>query len=163
MIRIRWIALLPIFGCCLGHAPAAEQSPASDSAAPSKAHRQPHARQPHKKRVGKASIYSRKFEGKKTADGTPFKSESHSAASKTLPLGTTARVKNLKNGRTTVVKIKDRGPYVKDRIVDVAPQAARELGMEKHGVVAVEVTPIAVPGNDKRGDEAEKASSETKP
>lgn len=160
---IRRTALLLIFGCCLPHATAAEHSPASDSAAPSKAHRQAHARHLGKKRVGKASIYSRKFEGKKTADGTPFKSESNSAASKTLPLGTTARVKNLKNGKSTVVKIKDRGPYVKDRIVDVAPQAARELGMEKHGVVPVEVTPIDIPGNDKRGDEAAKASSETKP
>jgi rare lipoprotein A len=162
-VRTGWTALLLIFGCCFGHASAAEHSPANDSAARAKAHRPAHARHPVKKRVGKASIYSRKFEGKTTADGTPFKSESNSAASKTLPLGTTARVKNLKNGKTTVVKIKDRGPYVKDRIVDVAPKAARELGMEKHGVVPVEVTPIEIPSNDKRGDEADKTSSETKP
>jgi rare lipoprotein A len=162
-MKMRWTASLLFFGCCFGHAPAAERSLASDSAAPSKAHRQAHARHSGKKHVGKASFYSRKFEGKTTADGTRFKSESNSAASKTLPLGTTAHVKNLKNGKTTVVKITDRGPYVKGRIVDVAPKAARELGMEKHGVVPVEVTPIEVPSNDKRGSEAEKASSETKP
>jgi rare lipoprotein A len=154
---------LLIFGCGLGHARAAEHSPATDSAAPSKVHRQAHARHPVKKHVGKASIYSRKFDGKTTADGTPFKSESNSAASKTLPLGTTAHVKNLKNGKTTVVKIRDRGPHVKGRIVDVAPKAARELGMEKHGVVPVEVTPIEVPSKDKSGNETEQASSETKP
>jgi rare lipoprotein A len=160
-MKIRWSAFLLIFGCCLGPASAAEPSTGSDSAARFKAHRQAHAPHPGKKHLGKASVYSRKFEGKKTADGTPFKSESNSAASKTLPLGTTAHVKNLKNGKTTVVKIRDRGPHVKGRIVDVAPKAARELGMEKHGVVPVEVTPIEVPGKNQRGDEAQKASGET--
>lgn len=98
-----------------------------------------------KKRRGKASYYHDNFAGKKMADGTRMNPRSNNAASKTLPLGTRAKVTNLENGKSAVVEIKDRGPYVGGRIVDVSPKTASELGMKKDGVAPVEVAPIAVP------------------
>ena len=69
--------------------------------------------------------------------------QENNAASKTLPLGTTAMVTNLKTGRTAIVTIRDRGPYVKGRIVDLSPSTARKIGLEpKQGVTKVEVAPL---------------------
>ena len=98
-----------------------------------------------KKRLGNASHYHRKFDGRKMADGTRFASNAANAASKTLPLGTIAKVTNRANGRSAIVVIKDRGPYVDGRIIDVSPKTADDLGMREQGVVPVEVVPIAVP------------------
>ena len=99
-------------------------------------------------RKGKASYYHHSFAGRKMADGTPMDPDSNNAASKTLPLGTKAKVTNLRNGKSVVVRIKDRGPYVPGRIVDLSPKSAEQLGMQKPGVVPVEVAPIAVPQPD---------------
>lgn len=102
-----------------------------------------------RKRVGKASIYARKFGGRKMADGNRMNLHDDNAASKTLPLGTEAKVTNLKTGRSTTVTIQDRGPYVKGRIVDLSPATAAEIGLSpKEGVAPVEVAPIAVPMPD---------------
>ena len=99
-----------------------------------------------RKQVGKASFYARRFAGRKMADGTPMRPGDDNAASKTLPLGTTARVTNLETGRSTVVTIQDRGPYVPGRIVDLSPRSAEEIGLTREeGVARVEVAPIAVP------------------
>ena len=80
------------------------------------------------------------------------------AASKTLPLGTRARVTNLDTGQSTEVTIQDRGPHVKGRIVDLPPAKAKEIGLTpKKGVARVEVSPIEVPmpdGSVKLGDGA---------
>ena len=67
------------------------------------------------------------------------------AVSKTLPLGTTARVINLQNGKSATVRVEDRGPFVAGRVMDVTFKVAQELEMSKNGVVPVEVKPIAVP------------------
>lgn len=99
-----------------------------------------------KKRVGKASYYN--LPGRKMADGTPMNPNSNAAASKTLPLGTKARVINLKNGKSAVVEIRDRGPYVPGRIVDLTPATAKQLDMKKEGVARVAVVPIEVPMPD---------------
>ena len=101
-----------------------------------------------KKQKGNASYYSRKLSGRKMADGTRMDPDSDVAASKTLPLGTKARVTNLRNGKSAVVEIKDRGPYVKGRIVDLSPKTASTLGMGSRGVAPVEVAPIEVPQKD---------------
>lgn len=98
-----------------------------------------------KPRTGKASYYGKEFHGKKMADGTPMNPESNVAASKTLPLGTKAQVTNLENGKSEVVEIRDRGPYVAGRIVDVSPKVAEKLDMKQDGVVAVEVRPLEIP------------------
>lgn len=80
------------------------------------------------------------------ADGTPMNPNANIAASRTLPLGTKAKVTNLANGKSAIVEIRDRGPYVDGRIVDLAPKVAQELDMVKSGVVSVEVTPLEIPG-----------------
>jgi rare lipoprotein A len=101
-----------------------------------------------KARKGQASYYGRQFYKKKMADGTPMNPQSNAAASKTLPLGTKARVTNLDNGNSEVVEIRDRGPYVEDRIVDLSPKTADKLGLKKDGIAPVEVKPVEVPQAD---------------
>jgi rare lipoprotein A len=111
-----------------------------------------------KKRVGKASFYARRFAGRKMADGTRMNPKDDNAASKTLPLGTKARVTNLETGQSAVVTIQDRGPYVDGRIVDLSPATAQQIGLTtKAGLAPVEVAPIAVPlpdGSVKLGEGA---------
>jgi peptidoglycan lytic transglycosylase len=97
---------------------------------------------------GKASYYARRFAGRTMANGEPMNPQSNAAASRTLPLGTKALVTNLENGRSVEVEIKDRGPYVEGRTVDLTPKTAEDLGMKRRGVVPVEVAPIAVPQPD---------------
>ena len=98
------------------------------------------------KQVGKASIYAKRLAGHKMADGAPMSPEGDNAASKTLPIGTTAKVTNVATGASAVVKIEDRGPYAKDRIVDLSPATAQKIGVDsKNGVAKVSVEPIAVP------------------
>jgi rare lipoprotein A len=120
---------------------APRQSAQADTAAPDLDHS-------GRKRKGKASFYGRKFYGQTMADGTPMDPKGNNAASKTLPLGTTARVTNLANGRSAVVEIRDRGPFVRGRIIDLSPATARKLGFGSKGVVTVEVAPLEVPQPD---------------
>ena len=130
----------------------ARAAPGSERARDGAATRGPAASAPARvdrsgrRRVGVASVYAKKFAGRKMADGTRMDPGDDNAASKTLPLGTEARVTNLENGRSATVTIKDRGPYVKGRILDVSPGTAAKIGIEpKEGVAKVEVQPVAVP------------------
>jgi rare lipoprotein A len=102
-----------------------------------------------RKQVGKASYYSHRFEGRHTATGKRFDPHASVAASKTLPLGTTAKVTNQETGKSSVVDIQDRGPYVPGRILDVSPKTAQDIGIsKKDGVAPVEIAPVAVPQTD---------------
>jgi peptidoglycan lytic transglycosylase len=104
-----------------------------------------------KNRVGKASFYAHMFAGRKMADGKEMDPQHDNAASRTLPLGTTAKVTNLETGKSAFVTIQDRGPYVDGRIVDLSPSTAREIGIShRQGVARVEVSPLAVPLPDGR-------------
>jgi rare lipoprotein A len=107
-------------------------------------------------RIGKASFYAKMFNGRTMADGTRMRPTANNAASRTLPLGTTAKVTNLATGKSAVVTIRDRGPYVAGRIVDLSPATARQIGLDQRtGIAPVKVAPIAVPmpdGGIKRGD-----------
>jgi rare lipoprotein A len=106
-----------------------------------------------KSRLGKASFYAPMFAGRIMADGTPMRPQGNNAASKTLPLGTVARVTNLKTGKSAVVRIRDRGPYVKGRIVDLSPATARQIGLARQdGITEVEVVPLILPVIGERGD-----------
>jgi rare lipoprotein A len=83
------------------------------------------------------------------ADGTRMDARDDNAASKTLPLGTRARVTHLETGKSTTVTIQDRGPYVKGRIVDLSPATAEKIGITRdEGVAPVEVEPISLPPPD---------------
>ena len=135
-------------------APAQDSAASSASAKPAK----PPLDLSGRKRTGKASFYARKFTGRKMADGTPMDPADDNAASRTLPLGTKARVTNLETGQSAVVTIQDRGPYVKGRIVDLSPSTAQKIGIgREEGVAPVEVAPITVPlpdGGVKAGEAA---------
>lgn len=112
-------------------------------------------------RIGVASFYADEFAGRKMADGVRMDPHGDNAASRTLPLGTTAQVTNVATGQTAVVRIQDRGPYVRGRIVDLSPSTARRIGIAQgKGVAKVEVSPISVPlpdGSRKPGDGAKAA------
>ena len=98
-----------------------------------------------KPRTGKASYYAARLHGRKTADGSRMNLNSNMAASRTLPFGTWVRVTNLRNGRSATVQIRDRGPYVRGRIIDVMPRVADQLGFRRAGLTPVVVTPLSVP------------------
>jgi len=91
---------------------------------------------------GEASWYGPGFHGRKTASGERFNQHGLTAAHRKLPLGTKARVTNLDNGKSVEVKINDRGPYVRGRIIDLSKAAAERLGMKNAGTtpVRLEVT-----------------------
>jgi rare lipoprotein A len=101
-----------------------------------------------RKQKGRASFYANRFANRKMADGKRMNPNSNIAASKTLPLGSIAKVTNLQNGKTVTVKIEDRGPYVNGRVVDLAPKVADQLDLKEKGVVPVEVKPITLPQPD---------------
>jgi rare lipoprotein A len=94
---------------------------------------------------GEASYYAPGLHGRRMANGERFDRNSNSAAHRTLPLGTRARVTNLETGRSEVVEIEDRGPHVRGRIIDVSPRTAERLGMREEGTARVEVQPIERP------------------
>jgi rare lipoprotein A len=94
---------------------------------------------------GAASYYASHFNGRQMASGERFNPNSTAAAHRTLPFGTVALVTNLSNGQSTTVVIRDRGPHVRGRILDVSPRTADELGMRASGVAAVELRPVRFP------------------
>jgi rare lipoprotein A len=91
---------------------------------------------------GIASWYGPKFHGRKTSSGERYDMHQMTAAHKTLPLPTYTLVKNLENGRSAVVKVNDRGPFVDDRIIDLSYAAAKKLGVDQKGTARVEVVSI---------------------
>lgn len=91
---------------------------------------------------GIASSYGREFHGRKTSSGEPFDMNAMTAAHKTLPLGVYVKVHHKRTGREIVVRINDRGPFVRERIIDLSEGAARRLDMIQEGVTAVRVTAL---------------------
>jgi rare lipoprotein A len=89
--------------------------------------------------VGTASWYGSYFQGKTTASGEPYNMYDMTAAHNDLPLGTLVKVTNLRNGRSVVLKINDRGPVVDGRISDVSYTAAKELDFKARGIQRVRV------------------------
>lgn len=99
---------------------------------------------------GQASYYAPKFNGRRMANGARFNPNANNAAHKTLPLGTTAKVTNLENGRSAEVKVEDRGPFVAGRVIDLSPRTAKDIGLQEQGTVPVVVEPVRVPERDER-------------
>lgn len=89
--------------------------------------------------TGTASWYGTKFHGKKTANGERYDMYAMSAAHKTLPMPTMVRVTNLNNGRSVIVRVNDRGPFVKSRVIDLSYAAAKTLGYDSAGTAPVRV------------------------
>jgi rare lipoprotein A len=88
---------------------------------------------------GMASWYGQQHQGRPTASGEAFDMNKLTAAHRTMPFGTRLRVTNVENGRSVVVRVNDRGPWVNDRVLDVSLAAAKALGMVGDGVTKVEV------------------------
>lgn len=94
---------------------------------------------PHYSAVGWATWYGSRYHNRKTADGEWFDENRISGAHTTLPLPCLVEVNNLENGRTLVVRLNDRGPFVGGRLLDVTPEAARRLGFYGKGQARVRV------------------------
>ncbi|CAN7238724.1 septal ring lytic transglycosylase RlpA family protein [Phenylobacterium sp. LjRoot219] len=97
--------------------------------------------------VGFASWYGRAFAGRRTASGERFDPNDMTAAHRTLPLGTIARVTNTETGHWVHVEVNDRGPYAHGRILDLSRQAAARLGMVNDGVARVKVQAVLAPSD----------------
>jgi rare lipoprotein A len=87
--------------------------------------------------VGLASYYGAKFHAKRTASGEKFDNNALTAAHKTLPFGSRVKVINPRNGLSVIVRINDRGPFVKGRIIDLSKAAARKVGLSHQGTLSV--------------------------
>lgn len=93
---------------------------------------------------GKASWYGPGFHGRRTANGEVFNSNDLTAAHPSLPFGTKVRVTNMNNGRSVVVRINDRGPFIGGRIIDLSAGAARSINMISSGVAPVRVEVLGI-------------------
>lgn len=94
---------------------------------------------------GEASWYGPGFHGQATANGERYDQEALTAAHRTLPFDTVVGVRNLRNGKTVVVRINDRGPFANNRIIDLSRAAAREIDMIQSGIAPVELTILRSP------------------
>ncbi|MCD6128278.1 septal ring lytic transglycosylase RlpA family protein [Candidatus Bipolaricaulota bacterium] len=101
--------------------------------------------QPHYDEVGIASWYGPGFHGKITASGEPYNMYAFTAAHRTLPFGTVVRVVDLATGRSVVVRINDRGPFVAGRIIDLSYAAAEALGILPRGTARVGLVVLGHP------------------
>lgn len=97
---------------------------------------------------GLASWYGRDFHGKKTSNGETYDMYAMTAAHKTLPMNTYVRVVRLDDGRETIVRVNDRGPFVRGRIIDLSYTAAKKLGIDEQGTARVKIVALG----DKSGD-----------
>lgn len=88
---------------------------------------------------GKASYYGDEFHGKKTASGETYDKWKFTCAHRELPFGTRVRVTNQTNSKSVIVRVNDRGPFVKGRIIDLSFVAAREIAMIKEGIIKVKI------------------------
>ncbi|MBB1127111.1 septal ring lytic transglycosylase RlpA family protein [Thiospirillum jenense] len=94
---------------------------------------------------GVASYYHDSLDGNKTASGQRYDRNVLSAAHKTLPLGTRVRVTDVKTGKSVIVRVNDRGPFVRGRIIDLSWRAARQLRITKKGIAKVKVEVLSIP------------------
>jgi rare lipoprotein A len=102
-------------------------------------------RRHHWYQLGVASWYGRFFQGKTTASGQPYDEYAMTCAHRTLPLGSMLRVTNLRNHKSVVVRVNDRGPMPEDRVIDLSYAAANTLGFSDRGLAPVKVELLSAP------------------
>ncbi len=95
--------------------------------------------------TGKASFYAHKFEGRRTSSGQTYRAKEHTAAHRFHPFGTLLEITNKANGLTTIVRVNDRGPHLKTRLIDLSYAAAKDLGLVSAGTGDVLVKVISEP------------------
>jgi len=132
LLRLSWLSVLSCLAGCASQPP-----PAPASLPPPSIAQQPPAPEPSFTQTGLASFYGHAHDGKATASGERFNPTAFTAAHRTLALGTQVRVTNLENGQSVTVKITDRGPFVRGRIIDISLAAAEALGMTDKGLARV--------------------------
>ena len=96
---------------------------------------------------GISSWYGPDFHGKQTSNGEWYDMYGQTAAHKTWPMDTMVKVKNLENGKSTIVRINDRGPFVKGRIIDCSYTAGKKIGLDRSGIAKVEIQVVGFAGN----------------
>lgn len=138
-----FLALLALLGCApapIYHGKSVKEtvaaSPKNDSV---KRNDDPPAEWPLTTTTGIASYYGKEFHGRKTANGETFDMNAMTAAHRTLPFGTIVRVTNLANDQSVTVRINDRGPFIKGRIIDLSYGAAKSIDLLSIGQVKIEV------------------------
>ena len=148
----RLLLALAVCAACLAGAygPAATGSRGAQRRAPAPGGRDGVAKRAGAVERGNATWYGGRFHGRKTASGEIFDENAMTAAHKTLPFDTRVRVTNLNNGRTVEVRITDRGPYAKGRIIDLSKAAATRLDMIRAGVVPVKLEVLRLGEKKKR-------------
>jgi rare lipoprotein A len=116
------VLALACFGCASASAPVQAQTPSSSY-----------------RQSGLASYYADKFQGRSTASGEPYDKNALTGAHRKLPFGTRVRVTNTKNGKSVVVRINDRGPYSRKRVIDLSRSAFSAIGNTKAGILSVTI------------------------
>ena len=111
--------------------------------------------------VGVASWYGPGFHGRRTASGERYNQRELTAAHKTLPFGTSIRVTNVDNGKSVVVRITDRGPFVRGRVIDLSRAAAEAIGMMGAGTAKVELSTLEMADNEEAPRDGLPAVSDT--
>ncbi len=92
--------------------------------------------------IGNASFYGKKLHGRRTSDGSRYHNDSLTCAHRTFAFGTLLKVRNIKNDSVVIVKVTDRGPHVRSRIIDLSYKAASKLDIIRAGIAKVEITKI---------------------
>ena len=138
-------AVVLLFVTALGAAPGNNQTPDSNQGTPGQTQETIKPIPTRKYQVGKASWYGHLFQHHKTASGEPYDMNDFTAAHRTLPLGSWVKVTNLKNDKSVMVRINDRGPVMKSRILDLSYGAAMILGVGNDGVAKVRLDLIETP------------------
>jgi len=129
----------------LGAAPGSQQSSNTAKQSPAQA---PGSKAPKKEKpyqVGTASWYGKDFHGRETASGEPYDMFRFTAAHMNLPLGTWVRVTNVRNGKSVIVRVNDRGPVVPGRIIDLSYGAAQILDFRARGIARVRLDVVQYP------------------
>ncbi len=156
--RLAWLLLPLLLGACTFGVPIGDRGQGASSAPTSTSTRSgqgnPSSYIVHGKRYyvmdsaegfvqrGIASWYGRKFHGRKTSSGEIYNMHDMTAAHKTLPIPVYVHVRNLDNGRTAIVRVNDRGPFIDGRIIDLSYAAATRLGVDGPGTANVEISVI---------------------
>ena len=138
-------SLVLLLTTALGAAPGNKMTPDSNQGIPGQTQDDITPIPARKFQVGRASWYGRLFQHKKTASGEPYDMHDFTAAHRTLPLGSWVKVTNLKNDKSVMVRINDRGPVLKSRILDLSYGAAMILGMDGDGIAKVRLDLIETP------------------
>jgi len=138
-------AVVLIMTTALGAAPGNNKTPDSNQGTPGQTQESIKPVPTRKFQVGRASWYGKVFQHHKTASGEPYDMHDFTAAHRTLPLGSWVKVTNLKNDKSVMVRINDRGPVPKSRILDLSYGAAMILGVGNEGVARIRLDLIETP------------------